>query len=674
MSNIFFGLNIGRSSLLAHQTALDVTGHNLANVQTEGYSRQRVALTASLPIQSPQGPEGSGVNADRIQRLQLGYLDRQMGKANTQHSYDAALVQGYDELQGVLGEPSSNGLGTALTEFWNSWEALSARPSDASVRAQVIDRSQHLALVFNQKMDALDDAEARFSDQIGTAVSDVNSWAQKIASLNVAIAQSEATGYTANDLRDQRDLLSQQIAGELGVEVETDGSQMNLRLPNGGPYLVSRSASSPLEVVRDVAGQITGLQLGSAAATPTTGEVGALFELRSSAVPQLRDGLTSLLATVTDRVNALHHEGYDRDNVQGLNLFQWQGEATATAFAPSSGLRGVTVDPGLEPGTHYLTVSGVTLQTGTTNGRGTIPAGGRSIGLGVAYADPSNPMFTGPMAINLDYHVRVVSPNVAAGDATGLRIQLFRGDEAVGEALAVTNPQPATVTWPAVDGLVFTATVDTAGQTFSAGTDRTEGYATVGDVSLDGGPAQAVDLTTGNNVGFAGGADLGYLGSGSMAVNFSGAPFSGASVTRYGSSSRLAVNPIVAADTDRVAAAAPLAGAVGAAAGDGEIARRIGELATAAIFEDVGDTVAGTLGRTAQTLGSKARDAQIFEKASASVQTQLEAQRQSEVGVNVDEEMVQMMQYQRGFQAAARFLSTVDGLIDTLINGVGAGR
>jgi flagellar hook-associated protein 1 FlgK len=671
VSNIFFGLNIGRSSLLAHQTALDVTGHNLANVQTEGYSRQRVALTASTPIQSPQGPEGSGVNTERIQRLQLGYLDRQMGKAMTQHGYDAALVKGYDELQAVIAEPSSDGVGTALTEFWNSWEALSARPSDASLRAQVVDRSQHLALVFNQKMDGLDDVGARFEDQIQSGVGDVNSWAQSIASLNVSINQSESTGYTANDLRDQRELLSRQIAEKLSVEVETDGTQMNLRLPNGGPYLVNRGASSPVEIIRDTSGQITGLSVGSAAVTPAGGEIAALLDLRNEAVPALRDELSSLMATVSDRVNALHHAGYDRDGVQGLDLFQWQGQATSTEYAASSGLKDVAVDAGLEPGTHFLTVTNVALKTSATNGKGTLPAGGRTIGLSVAYQDPAKPTFQGPAAINLDYHVRVVSPNVAAGDPTGLRVQLFRGDEAVGDALAVTDPQPATVTWAPVDGLVFTATVDTAGQTFSAVADRSEGYATVGDVSLDGGPAHALDLTTGNGPTLVGGTGLGYQGAGSATVNFSGAPFSGASLTRYGGSARLAVNPLVAADTDRLAAAAPAAAGASSASGDGEMARRVGDLATQNIFEDVGDTAAGALGLLVQNLGSKARDAQIFEKASGSIQTQLEAQRQSEVGVNVDEEMVQMMQYQRGFEAAARFLSTVDGLIDTLINSVG---
>lgn len=664
MSNIFFGLNIGRSSLLAHQTALDVTGHNLANVETEGYSRQRVSLTTSLAIQTAQGPVGSGVNMDRIQRLQLGYLDRQLGRAMTQHSFDATLVKGYEELQTVLGEPSSDGINASLTELWNSWEALSVRPADSSLRAQVLDRATNLALVFNQKMEGLESLEAEFETALDGAVGDVNVWAEKIASLNVSIARAEAGGYTANDLRDQRELLSRRMSEKLGVELEADGSDLNIRLPGGGPYLVHRSEAYDLQATRNDAGEVTGLFAGAAPVSPQGGEIGALLTLRTDAAPALRRELSELLGTVTDRINGLHHAGYDRDNVQGLNLFQWQGGVDSLSFATSSGLSSVEASPGLEPGTHHLAVSNVTLKTSATNGLGNQPA----IGLSVAYQDPANPVFRGPQAIQLDYHVRVVSSNLAAGDPTGLRVQLFRGDEAVGDAQAV--PAGGVVAWAPIDGLVFTANVDASG--LLAAGSRSDGYSTVGSVSLDGGPAVAVDLTGTNGFTFVGGIDSDFRGGGSVTVDFTGKPFAGGSVTRFGQAGRLLVNPLVAADTDRIAAALPSATGT-AATGNGEMARRLGALATGQIFEATGDTAAGALGRTVQRLGAAARDAQVFEAASGAIELQVEAQREGEVGVNVDEEMVQMLQYQRGFEAAARFLTTVDGLIDTLINRVGAG-
>ncbi|MBE0618647.1 MAG: hypothetical protein IH608_12100, partial [Proteobacteria bacterium] len=194
---------------------------------------------------------------------------------------------------------------------------------------------------------------------------------------------------------------------------------------------------------------------------------------------------------------------------------------------------------------------------------------------------------------------------------------------------------------------------------------------TTGSASLDGGPAAAVDLTGANNLIFTGGAGHGFLAGGTATVNFSGGTFGGTTFTVFGAGARLALDPVVARDTDKVAAALAPAPGETAAAGDGEMARRIAGLAIRPIFEDVDETAAGLLGRVVQSLGAKGRDARVYEEASTSVLLQLDAQRESVSGVNVDEEMVQLLQYQRGFEAAARFLTTVDSLIETLINRVG---
>jgi len=243
----------------------------------------------------------------------------------------------------------------------------------------------------------------------------------------------------------------------------------------------------------------------------------------------------------------------------------------------------------------------------------------------------------------------------------------------VGGAQTVSGGGP--VSWSGIDGMTFTAVVGVGGgATFVTG-ERSNGLSTVGAASLDGGPGVAVNLTGTMDYTLQGGGGQGYLPGGSAALTFGGGPFSGGTVTVYSAAGKLRVNPTVAADADRLAAAAPGPTGSAGASGDGEMARRIADLATQAIFEDIDETPAGYLGRTVQSLGAKGRDARIFEKASGSVLLQLQAQRESEVGVNVDEEMVQLLQYQRGFEAAARFLTTVDGLIDTLINRVGlAGR
>jgi flagellar hook-associated protein FlgK len=360
-----------------------------------------------------------------------------------------------------------------------------------------------------------------------------------------------------------------------------------------------------------------------------------------------------------DRVNALHAAGVDRDGLAGRNLFGWDGEAPAATMAPSGGLSEIELGANLESGTHHLAVTSVDALV--ANSRGDLSAG--SISLSASGA------FSGPNALNLDYHVRVVSANSAPGRLDGLRVQLFRDDEPIGETLELAGSGPATVSWTGVDGMQFEAVVEGAAL-YTVG-ERGDGLSTTGRVSLDGGVEVNVDLTTTNNIVFVGADERGFLAGGAATANFSGSSFYGSSFTVYGSSARLIVDSAVAADTDKVVAArAPELGDR-PAPGDGETARQIADLATQTIFEAIEETPTGFLSRAVQSLGAKSRDAVVFEETSASVLLQLDAQRESISGVNMDEEMVQLLQFQRGFEAAARFLTTVDGLIDTLINRVG---
>jgi hypothetical protein len=335
-------------------------------------------------------------------------------------------------------------------------------------------------------------------------------------------------------------------------------------------------------------------------------------------------------------------------------------------LSASEGIAAVNISSNLEPGTHHLEV--VSVGPGlAANTRGTLSAGAINLSASGAY--------NGPPILNLDYHVRVIRSNADPASLDGLRLQLFRGDEAAGPAVDFAPGSGASagaVALGTVDGVAFTADVSAGGTNGFVAGERSNGRSTVGEVSLDGSrfPLFA-DLTTQNNLTFAGGTSHGFLGGGTATVNFSGSPFARASFTVAGGAANLAVDSIVAADTDKLAAAQAPAGGGEPAIGDGETARRIADLATRGIFEEIDETPSGFMSRVVQGIGSKGRDAKVFEEAGKSVLLQLEAQRESVSGVNVDEEMVQLLQFQRGFEAAARFLTTVDSLIETLINRVG---
>ncbi len=461
MSSLFFGLNIATTALQANQSALNVTGNNLANASTVGYSRQRAGVVQGTPVQVGQQTFGSGVVVEGVERIQAQWLQRQVNQVQSDNSYYTALGQGIGQLETLLAEPSEEGLGAALTEFWNSWEALSEDPTDSSLRAQVVDQASCLATQYNRTVTGLIEAEQGFGTSVEDTVAQVNSLTAELAELNTAIAKAEAAGQAPNTLLDQRDLLVADITQKLGVEVEADGSYLNLKLPNGVPYLVNGGRAFPIDAETGPSGNLTDFRVGGGSVTLAEGELGALIELRDEISPGLRSELATLMDTVVSQVNSLHASGYDRDGNPGEDLFLWVDDATG-------------------------------------------PPG------------------------------------------------------------------------------------------------------------------------------------------------------------------RLEVNPAVATDPDKIAAATSPE-----TPGEGDLARQVADLRTQSIFQATGDTPAGYLSLIVQDLGEKGRQAGIFEASSGSILLQLEAQSQSISGVNVDEEMVFLIQYQRGYEAAARFLNTVDGLLDTLINEVG---
>lgn len=669
-NNIFFGLNIGRSSLLSHQKALDVTGHNLANIQTENYSRQRISLTQSQPTITAQGSQGSGVKIEHVERMQSSYIERQIAKASVRNGYDAARADGLDELQSLLGEPSDDGLSAALNEFWNAWESLSMNPTDAAIRSQVVDRSMNLATVYNRKIEGMTSLEDTFNDSISDSISEVNALSKDLADMNSEIAKAEAGGFPANDMRDQRDKLVRDLSVKIGIEMVSDGSYVNIKLPGDGPYIIHRNKSFEITGIPDADNHLSSFMIEPSPIEISGGELGALVELRDEDSLQLREKLSMMMATIVDRVNDLHSKGTDRDGQLGQQLFVWDGEAASAVVVPSSGVSRVSFDDNLEVGTHRVEVVAVDDALVEVDSLSTLTPG-----LGSIEVSQTGGAYSGAMTLNQDYHVRVISANVGAANLDGLGLQLFRGEEAIGDSVSISGAAPTTVSWTDVDGMTLEASIiPGADGPFIAG-QRSGGLATTGWVSLDGASVNLssapIDLSTQNNIQLFGGGNDNYMPGGSATVTFSGASFSGASFTVYGPSAELALNGAVALDPNKLAAAeTPLNGSA-AQPGSGENARMIADLSAKAIFEDVKEPPSGFFSEIVLTLGSKSRDADMFMQASSSVLLQLDAQRENMSGVNVDEEMIQLIQYQRGFEAAARFITTVDGMIDTLINRVG---
>lgn len=233
MTSTFHGLETSKRALLTQQVALQTVGHNIANAATKGYSRQRVNLTASIPYEAPAfrnktmpGQIGTGVEYNSITRVRDSFLDLQFRRENQTLAMWQVQQQTFESIESLLNEPSDSGIRAVMDKFWNSLEVLNRDPSLLSARIDLIGAAVNLTDTFNRIDGGLQDIVFDLENNIEAVTVQANSLIQKIADLNALIKRIEGLNKHANDLRDQRDLLVDQLSElvDVGVTELADGS------------------------------------------------------------------------------------------------------------------------------------------------------------------------------------------------------------------------------------------------------------------------------------------------------------------------------------------------------------------------------------------------------------------------------------------------------------------
>lgn len=224
MSGLFATFNIGKRGLFAHQKAIDVTSHNIANANTEGYSRQRATLETTRPygIQSAPGQVGTGVDVSCIKRIRDGFMDYQVRKEKSTLSQYEARDKYLSEIESIFNEPSENGLSNLLGKFFNSWDQLSKQPESSNARTVVAQQSAALADELNHTYNQLMNVKTNAQDSIKQAIFDVNGMLDRVDKLNQQIMSIKVSGMEPNDLMDERDLLLDQLSEKFNIKVEAD--------------------------------------------------------------------------------------------------------------------------------------------------------------------------------------------------------------------------------------------------------------------------------------------------------------------------------------------------------------------------------------------------------------------------------------------------------------------
>lgn len=228
MRSTFHTLEVGKRGVLAQQTALATTGHNVTNANTPGYSRQVAKLTEARPIEYPgmtrsTNPNqiGMGVEVTSINRIRDFLLDIEYRNQNSELSTWNVKQEALSNIEGIFNEPSDNSIASSISEFWTAWQQLSKSPSSTDLSARTVVQQKALALTetFNHIASQLDTLSSNLTQRIDVRIGEANKAITQISDLTKTIKHVEALGDNANDLRDQRDLLMDQLSGFGNVQV-----------------------------------------------------------------------------------------------------------------------------------------------------------------------------------------------------------------------------------------------------------------------------------------------------------------------------------------------------------------------------------------------------------------------------------------------------------------------
>lgn len=298
MTSTFHSIETAKRSLFTQTTALSTTGHNVANANTEGYSRQKVNMQASIAMEpfaflhsTTPGQLGTGVEFDSITRVREKFLDDQYRNENTNFGSWSIQRDTLEKLEAIVNEPSNTGFRTVMDNFYKSWSDLSKNPEDVTARRIVKETTLALTDAMNQISRQLGALSEDLNSNIAVKSNEIQGYLGNIANLNSAIVKVESLGDNANDLRDQRDLMTDKLSKIMNISV-TDSPQ-GYQIQMNGEALVTGGAVTT-EVTSDY------LNTAYTAGTLTNGEVHGMIKSRDTLVSDYQKQMDELANTLAN--------------------------------------------------------------------------------------------------------------------------------------------------------------------------------------------------------------------------------------------------------------------------------------------------------------------------------------------------------------------------------------
>ena len=633
-------LSIGTSALLSLQQALKTTSQNIANVGTDGYSRQIAQFNTLPPEYSGGNYIGTGVRVTSIERAYDQFLvDQVMNRASS-----LAYYQTYADMSARVDDlfaNSTTGLSNALQGFFDAVQAVSANPGSATERELLLASAQELASRFNQLDQSLANFGRESAERTTQVVGEVNDLAQRLAKVNNEIARTFAAsgGATANDLLDERDRLLNALSEKIGISVnEQANGTVDVTIGTGQPLVIAGEAQTlVLSASVSTPGQleigITGVN-GTVASLSNLiqgGELQGLVDFSTRVVDSAKNALGRIALSITETFNAQHRLGMDLNNLMGQDFF---GGLTPTIVAGANNAGGatasVTVDDvtALEASDYRLRYDGAQwILTRTSDNT-------QVVGAGPFTLDGITINIAGAPAVGDSFLVRPV--NDAAGQMSVALIDASQIAAAapVRSNLSLTNTGTAVISdlavsdsagLPLVTPIVLTYNPDAFGP-------GVPGY----DVA--GGPAGPLDYDPATD---SGGKTFTFPGFGDIGFTLSGTPGAGDTISIQSN--------------------------IGAS-GDNRNALLLGGLQNQPLFEGGTANYAELYGQLLGEVGTLTRQAQTGVQTESLLMDRAVSARDSVSGVNLEEEAANLLRFQQAYQAAAQMIAAADELFQTLLN------
>lgn len=635
MHSTFMGLEMGKRGIFVHQTALQTTGHNISNLNTPGYSRQRVRIDAIEPLYDPglarvhvPGQLGQGPMTSRVERVFDILHENQILSSSDDLGYWQTRDVYISKLEMIYNEPNDVNIRTFMDRFWNSWQDVAENPENLAGRVQVIQNGLGLSQSINHRHAALQEQRVLLNDDIKNTVAEINQKTQNIADLNIQIARIQAIGDEPNDLLDRRSRIIRELA--VLVPVSVDYYDVNeFKVHVGGRILVQGELAHPLSVVDDADNDgLVAVHWGLDRSpherdsyhdkyNAVGGKLSALIELRDIDVRDELRKLDSITVHFIDVVNQLHSEGAGLNGMSGTDFFR-----------------------------HHNYIENA-VGSVDTNGDGQLDSS-------YIFRVSGSNQLNGQQQVGLTGEIRLSSNNTE-----GFVSILYYPNDTVEDIISRINYSEADVV----------ARLDANGRLSLKGS-------LLNDSTMPDFVIRYVEDSGQFLVGYAGllnasGDQGAYTYQDPNAVENQlrleeGATFQVTPLTRP--AAWIAVHDLVVRDVNYIAAAKPLVGSGEVAVGNSSNALAISNLRHEKIMVDRLTSLDDFFADSAALIGAKGSYAEESRMAFTAISKNLDDMRESISGVNINEEFSDLVKFQHGFTASARFVNVVDQMLDTIIN------